>query len=251
MSIYSNDTEKNDLYNFFSTANYYINNINLNNSVSLIKKLWEIRNIGGVLPETIIKLLIKCDILFENANERNVSHASYDLSLGDEYYYSGKINQLSEKEPFIIIEPYDYVIASCDERINMPRDISGRFDLTVNLFCQGIILSNSTQVDPGFRGKLFCLLFNTSNKAVCLKRKMHYATMELNKLIEPTNPYNGKYSNEDSIVSYLPTNIMQGAINELKKEIESLKNESIKMQTMYLGVLSLFVAIIALVIVLN
>jgi len=146
----------------------------------------------------------------------------------------------------LALEPYDYAIASCNEKISMPRDVSGRFDVSVNLFCQGIILSNSTQVDPGFRGKLFCLLFNTSNKVVYLKRHTHFATMEFNKLIEPTTPYSGKYADEDSIVPYLPTNVMQGAINELKKEIENLKTENQKMQGIYLSVLALFLAIVSI-----
>ena len=175
-----------------------------------------------------------------------INNSSYDLTLGDEYYYAGEINELSDKKPFLALEPYDYAIASCNEKISMPRDVSGRFDVSVNLFCQGIILSNSTQVDPGFRGKLFCLLFNTSNKVVYLKRHTHFATMEFNKLIEPTTPYSGKYADEDSIVPYLPTNVMQGAINELKKEIENLKTENQKMQGIYLSVLALFLAIVSI-----
>lgn len=68
----------------------------------------------------------------------------------------------------------------------------------------------------------------------------------INKLVEPTTPYNGKYAGEDSIVPYLPTNVMQGAINELKKEIENLKIENQKMQSVYLSVLALFLAIVSI-----
>ena len=97
-----------------------------------------------------------------------------------------------------------------------------------------------------FSSGLPCLLFNTSNKVVYLKRHTHFATMEFNKLIEPTTPYSGKYADEDSIVPYLPTNVMQGAINELKKEIENLKTENQKMQGIYLSVLALFLAIVSI-----
>ena len=236
-------SERNRLINKF---NYGLNNKSSLDVVALIDKLWYLRERGGGLSRNYIEGLIKCDLLIKDGKLSNVSNSSYDLTLGDEYYYAGEINELSDKKPFLALEPYDYAIASCNEKISMPRDVSGRFDVSVNLFCQGIILSNSTQVDPGFRGKLFCLLFNTSNKVVYLKRHTHFATMEFNKLIEPTTPYSGKYADEDSIVPYLPTNVMQGAINELKKEIENLKTENQKMQGIYLSVLALFLAIVSI-----
>lgn len=255
MSIYlysmrdnnANTIKSEDMY--INDCIYNINNKSPEYSSQLIGKLWELRGTGGGLSREVIQKMMQCDLLVANGKIENISNASYDLCLGDEYYYAGQINILDEKNPFIAIEPYDYVIAACSEKIIMPRDVSARFDVSVNLFCQGIILSNSTQVDPGFRGKLFCLLFNTSNKVVYLKRNMHYATIEFNKLVEPTTAYVGKYANEDSIVPYLPTNIMQGAINELKKEIEHLKIENQKMQSIYLSVLALFLAIISIFLV--
>lgn len=133
----------------------------------------------------------------------------------------------------------------------MPRDIIAKFGLTVGLFCQGIILSNGPQIDPGFRGTLFCLLFNTSNRAVHLKRGKHYATIEFNKLIEPAKPYEGKYQETENIIEYIPANVLQGAINELKKEIEKLKNESKLMQGIYLCVVGLMFVIISILLVLR
>ncbi len=131
------------------------------------------------------------------------------------------------------------------------KSIIAKFGLSVGLFCQGIILSNGPQVDPGFRGTLFCLLFNTSNQAVHLKRGKHYATIEFNKLIEPAKPYEGKYQGTEKIIEYIPPNALQGGINELKKEIEKLKNESRYMQNIYLGVVGLMFALISILLVLR
>lgn len=201
---------------------------------------------GGVLPKRLITLMINCGMLLRNADIDNIKGASYDLSIGDEYYYSGKIKELTDKDPFILIEPYDYAIVTSKEIANMPRDVVGRFDLSVSLFCQGIILSNGPQVDPGFKGRLFCLLFNTSNALISLKRSQHYATLEFNKMIEPSESYQGKYQDKDKIVYYLPSNSMRGAINELKKEIEQVKKESKTLQNTFLAITSLILAIIAL-----
>ncbi|MGE5389798.1 MAG: dCTP deaminase domain-containing protein [Deltaproteobacteria bacterium] len=232
-------------------SNYVLKNNNLAVSVSLIKQLWEQRGRGGGISYNMIKSMIECGMLLDRADVSNVQGASYDLLLGDEYYYAGKIKRLSDADPFLTIEPYDYTIVSCKELACLPRDIIAKFGLTVGLFCQGIILSNGPQVDPGFRGTLFCLLFNTSNRAVHLKRGKHYATIEFNKLIEPAKPYEGKYQGTENIIEYIPANALQGAINELKKEIEELKNESKYMQGIYMGVAALMFAIISILLVLR
>lgn len=232
-------------------AHYIIDNVDLESTVSLITLLWKYQNRDGALSQKIITSMIKCGILLRNADPNMVKGASYDLRLGDEYYYNGKIQKLSVRKPFLTIEPYDYAIVSCIETAWMPRDLVAKFGLTVGLFCQGIILSNGPQIDPGFRGTLFCLLFNTSNRAVHLKRGMHYATIEFNKLIGYAEPYEGKYQGKKHIIDYIPENALHGAINELKTEVEHLKTESHIMQNIYLGVVALMFAIISILLVLR
>lgn len=232
-------------------AHYILNNTDVSASVSLIALLWEYQNQGGALSQKLISSMIDCGMLLRDADPEMINGASYDLHLGDEYYYDGKIQKLSDEKPFLTIEPYDYAIVSCRETAWIPRDVIAKFGLTVGLFCQGIILSNGPQIDPGFRGTLFCLLFNTSNRAVHLKRGKHYATIEFNKLIGYAEPYEGKYQGKERIIEYIPENALHGAINELKKEVEHLKNESRIMQNIYLGVVALMFAIISILLVLK
>jgi deoxycytidine triphosphate deaminase len=230
---------------------YKIINKNIEETTELIWRLWNHRNSGGILSKRLIELMITCGMLLDSAEIDNVSGASYDLSLGDEYYHSGKIKTLSDESPFIPIEPYDYAIVTSKEIANFPRDITARFDLSVSLFCQGIILSNGPQVDPGFEGRLFCLLFNTSNSLITLKRAQHYATIEFHKMIEPTDAYVGKYQGKYKIISYLPSNSMRGAIYELKKELDDVKRENKNLVSIFLGVTSLILAIIALILLIK
>ena len=232
-------------------AHYILNNTDVSASVSLIALLWEYQNQGGALSQKLISSMIDCGMLLRDADPEMINGASYDLHLGDEYYYYGKIQKLSDEKPFLTIEPYDYAIVSCRGTAWIPRDVIAKFGLTVGLFCQGIILSNGPQIDPGFRGTLFCLLFNTSNRAVHLKRGKHYATIEFNKLIGYAEPYEGKYQGKERIIEYIPENALHGAINELKKEVEHLKNESRIMQNIYLGVVALMFAIISILLVLK
>ncbi len=185
-----------------------------------------------------------CHTLLKNGERSSVSGASYDLLLGDEYFYGGEILTLSRQKPILTIEPYDYAIVTSRESCDLPRDVCGRFDLAVSMFCQGIILSNGPQVDPGFRGVLFCLLFNTSSRPVQLKRGQHYATIEFHKLVEPTYRYGGRYR-EKYLDVYLPVNATWGAINELKKELERVSEEGRGLQVVMLAVWSLILALLA------
>lgn len=229
--------------------NYIIHNHKVADVVELINELWNYAGVGGTLPEKLIKHMISCDMLITDADMQKVQGASYDLTLGDEYYYAGEIRRLEKNNLFLKIEPYDYAIVSCKEQICLPKDVSANFGLTVGLFCQGIILSNGQQVDPGFRGTLFCLLFNTSNRVVAIKRGSHYATIEFSKMLGFASKYKGKYQGKKDIINYIPTNVMYGAINELKKEIEELKTESRNMQTLYMGVIAIIVAALSVLMV--
>lgn len=235
---------------FQSEAHYVISNTDVNATVSLITMLWDRKDQGGALSKKIIKSMIDCGVLLKNTDPEMIKGASYDLRLGDEYYYGGEVRKLSDTKPFLTIEPYDYAIVSCKETAWLPRDVIAKFGLTVGLFCQGIILSNGPQIDPGFHGTLFCLLFNTSNRPVHLKRGKHYATIEFVKTIGYADPYKGKYQEKESIIEYIPANALHGAINELKKEVEQLKQENRTMQNIYLGVVALMFAIISILLVL-
>ena len=234
---------------YFKNCLYTVSNtedVDIEDSAQLIRYLWEYKNIGGVLPKKLIELMIKCGNLLENANFKNIEGASYDLTLGDEYFQRGKIKTLDVTNPFIVMEPGDYVLASSKEIANLPRDIAGRFDLSVSLFCKGVILSNGPQIDPGFRGKLFCLLFNTSNDKVQLKLEQHFATIEFVKLIEPTVPYTGNYQNKLKIKDYIPGIVEASAINKLIEDVSALKMEKWWVKILPL-VISLFAVLLAII----
>ena len=231
---------------------YPVNNshdVNMEDVVQLIYCLWSYRSTGGMLPKKLIKLMIKCGMLLGEANLNNIEGASYDLTLGDEHFQRGEVKTLDEINPFIVMEPGDYVLASSKEIANLPKDITGRFDLSVSLFCKGVILSNGPQIDPGFRGRLFCVLFNTSNDRVQLKLEQHFATIEFVKLIEPTVPYTGKYQNKLKIKDYLPGIVKASAINKLIDDVEGLKREKwwIKILPVLISILALILAISALI----
>ena len=225
---------------------YQLQNIEIDVTSNLIHILWENRNAMGMVPERIIKALIEGGTLLKNADVQNVNGSSYDLSLGDQYWQNGKKQTLDEDNGFIQLKRGDFVIVSSKEIAELPNDIAARFDLTVGLFCRGVILSNGPQVDPGFRGRLICSLFNLSNSTFDLKRDQHYSTLEFIKLSEPTTAYKGKYQGKEDIIDYLPTSSDPSTIIKIWDEIDKLKKAKWWERTLPL-ILS-FLAIVASII---
>lgn len=228
--------------NYRDEGIYQLPNIDKYVTSNLINILWENRNAMGMVPGRIIKSLIEGGTLLKNANPKNVNGSSYDLSLGDQYWQNGEKKILDDDNGFIQLKPGDFVIVSSKEIAELPNDIAGRFDLTVGLFCLGVILSNGPQVDPGFRGGLFCSLFNLSNSTIDLKRGQHYSSIEFIKLSEPTPAYQGKYQGKKGIIDYLPKSSDPSTIVKIWDEINKLKKAKFWEKT-----LPLILSILALV----
>lgn len=224
-------------------GNYKLQNIEKDTTINLIHMLWENRNAMGMVPGRIIKSLIEAGTLLKDADVKNIKGASYDLSLGDQYWQNGKKHTLNNDNGFIQLKRGDFAIVSSKESAELPNDIAARFDLTVSLFCRGVILSNGPQVDPGFRGRLFCSLFNLSNSTIDLKRGQHYSSIEFTKLSEPTKAYQGKYQGKEEIMDYLPKSSDPSTIVKIWSEINNLKKAKFWEKTLPL-ILS-FLAIVA------
>ena len=229
-------------YTFYSLKNDY----EIDDIVQLIFELWQYRYSGGLLSKKIITLLIKCGALLSDASIDRIEGASYDLVLGKQFAQNGIIEELSDTRAFIVLKPGDYAIVTSKEIANLPKDVAARYDITVGFFTQGLILSNGPQVDPGFKGSLFCLLFNASNQEVSLRMGDHFATIEFIKLLEPTIPYSGQHQNQAQISQYIPRNPGFGEIVKMRGEINELKDFNLyySKAPIYISVATLIIMII-------
>lgn len=165
---------------------------------------------GGVIDGETIKNLISAECLLKGAIAKNASVASYDLSLGDNVWVQGKFLCLSDESTFLKIPPYSYAIVSAREIAALPNFICGRFDLKVSLFFQGVVLSNGPQVDPGYRGALFCMLYNGSDSSVAIKRGDHFSTIEFSTTSQNTLGYTNKHQDRTKIQDFMPAHAAIG-----------------------------------------
>lgn len=125
--------------------------------------------------------------------EECLEEASYRLRLGDQFcpcfeqssgakYKQFSMDQIAD----IVIPPFRSIFIETEEVIDLSSssEIVARFDLRVKYALMGLLLQVGTQVQPGYRGRLFGNLFNTSTKEIKLKRydkimeiEFHYLSM--------------------------------------------------------------------------
>lgn len=206
---------------------------------------------GGVLIRRQIEPLLKCESLLRGAT-KNSSIASYDLRLGDDVWCQGKYITLSKEQPTLKIPPYSYAIVSAMEQASLPSFVSARFDLKNSLFFNGVILSNGPQVDPGYRGALFCMLYNGSDQPVGVTRGKHFSTIEFHMTCGLSDGYDGKYQNKISLSDFIPESAAvseggrilertQEIIEEVNKEWSRYKNSIIFLVPIFFAALFFFV----------
>ncbi len=157
----------------------------------------------GVLHKEAIISLLNAGTLLKNADLNNVQPASYDLQLSDKIWCKGRWITLSKDNPTAIIPPYSYIIVKALEEAKIPKFITGRYDVKVSLFLQGIILSNGPQVDPGYPGVLLCLLFNASDRDVGINRGEHFATIEFFTTSKVTEGYSGRHKDKKEVADFM------------------------------------------------
>ena len=162
---------------------------------------------GGLLPRSTIEPLLKSNVLLRNSSG-DVQPASYDLHLGDDVWCQGNFATLTDANPTLRIPPYSYAIVSAKELANLPSFIAARFDLKNSLFFSGVILSNGPQVDPGYRGALFCMLYNGSDKTIGVNRGTHFSTIEFHTTSGFDLGYREKYQGKEKLVDFMPVDAL-------------------------------------------
>lgn len=189
--------------NFDAVAYYNIDNNSPHDIIEMCEVFDYLLSHPGMLSHYQILTLMKLGILIYNGDGSRVRGASYDLLIDREHLKSGV--QVTSSDIFKI-DPLDYVIVGAVESVNIPRNICASFDTKVSMFCRGIILSNGPQVDPGYQGRILCLLFNTSAKEFEISpvTDFEFSTIQFYSLSIPTDtPYTGRYLRKERLRDYI------------------------------------------------
>lgn len=205
-----------------------------------------LRSRGGVLDKQSILNLASAGTLIKDFDANSAETASYDLRLGDQLLFDGGLVSFTHQQPSFSIPPYSFVIAESLERVDLPRFISGRFDLRVSHFMRGMILSNGPQVDPGFEGALFCMLYNASDQPVPVKRGEHFATIEFHTTALSTTGSRPTAYHAFQNLQHLAADILQRPGSKLLSRIDSVTPRATKVMSFWTAAFGILVAILTI-----
>ncbi len=86
------------------------------------------------------------------------------------------------------------------EYLKMPANLTGTLHIRSSLAREGVA-SSLALVDPGFRGQLTILLYNTTLRRVRLRRGERFLQIVFHRLgMPPARPYGGRYQDSHGVV---------------------------------------------------
>jgi len=104
----------------------------------------------------------------------------------------------------IQIPPGRSLLAATLERVELGDEMVGTLHIRSSLARAGIIASLAL-IDPGFRGQLTIMLYNSSSKDFILRRGERFVQLAIHLLSTKTRrPYEGRYQDSKGIVERRP-----------------------------------------------
>ncbi len=130
----------------------------------------------------------------------NIQSASYDLTLGNEYYICSEkeipdIKHLEGNES-IVVPPRATFFVISKEKLCIPLDICASVSLAFGLIKKGVIFAVQPPIDPGYHGAIVALLHNMSDEEIILEQGQHILNIVYYQLVSTVSAedgYNGDY----------------------------------------------------------
>ena len=106
--------------------------------------------------------------------------ASYKLRLGNQAHVGGRHIEVSHDKP-LVLDPHQVAVVKTYEEVNIPRFLVGRWNLRVKWVYEGILWVGGPQVDPGWKGQLYCPIYNLAERQVVIPFKERVFTMDFTR----------------------------------------------------------------------
>jgi deoxycytidine triphosphate deaminase len=206
--------------------------------------------------------------------EAQVKTAGYDLSLGNEYFLGSeglkgsviRVGLLDDDDPqpapsgvlqwfarhllptpapapgptperrgkTVILPPNQVIIFTMKERVQLPRTLVGHLSLKLELLLKGLLMASQSQIDAGYEGPIYLLLYNLSDKEVSLSVGQEALRLEFEEVDQATDvAYKGRYSQTESLQEALLTPVnsslshMNAKVEENERYVSSLKRSGL------------------------
>lgn len=204
------------------------------------------------------EILRRCihENLIEGFEPLNIQSCSYDLRMGNQYYYHDKkdkgpnpnIRYLKVKEK-LKIPPNAICYVITEEKVNMPNDLTASISLSFGLISRGVMLAVQPPYDPGYRGKTVAMLHNLSNQEIVIQRGQHILNIvfsELDKRVDEDQLYNGKHQHLNNLADYCQ-DVRVGAIFKMNQELKKGRTRFNNAVPTILTILTVLISLITLI----
>jgi len=181
-----------------------------------------------ILSDKSIKKLIKNQkLVIKNLKPGAIQPSSIDLTLDDsalllKYWTTKGILDFKTKTNYekisgkqFIIPPHSFILASTQESLSLPKDVSGFVEGRSSVGRMGLFIQNASVVGPGFKGQLTLELYNANILPIRLDAGSRICQLILFKMDQASEKgYSGKYQNQKGIK---PTKIFLEKTKRYKK----------------------------------
>lgn len=135
----------------------------------------------GVLLSDQIENYVKKYHMIVPFSPENLKAASYNVRIGNLFYRSNKPESVTKDNPFLEIKPHEAVLVRTMEHLHMPRFLIGRWNLRVSKVYKGLVWVGGIHIDPGWKGELWCPIYNLSKETVRLRINEPFASVDFVK----------------------------------------------------------------------
>lgn len=140
-----------------------------------------------VLGKSSIQNEITNNNLISNSESNHIKNCSYKIRIGKLIKpETGEIINFQSSQPFCL-EPSEIILFESIEKINLPYNITASYSALYSVASEGILLINSSMIEPGYSGLLSGVLLNFSSKKFVITQGREIAKLNFYQTDEANN----------------------------------------------------------------
>ncbi len=210
-----------------------------------------------MLNDTEIHQRVLAAKLIDPFRSEGLLHCRYNLraarvfsaETGTEQVIGERLPDGSTRRVWSISPTETLIIMTC-ERVRIPWDIVGQYGQLFRLAQQGLILINTSIVEPGYDGPLSCVVTNFSKSNITIEPESEIAKLTFENLSAVPKDQRPQVISSERYVSLLasaavklPKSFM--GIEQVSQEVSDKVNADVKKSITFGGVILIFLLVVA------
>lgn len=119
--------------------------------------------------------------MISDFEQKSLKNCSYKIRVGDIFEpETGKVIDISTNG--YLLKPSEIVIIQSLEKFELPKTITASYSSLNSLSMKGVLLINSSMIEPGYSGHLSAYFLNFSAQPVLIQKEKEYAKINFIKV---------------------------------------------------------------------